>query len=145
MSELYSTNFTMSNSNLSMVRGDTLSFGLQIEGLDGTLDEACFTCKKNLNGEVIFQKSIDDGIVDAGDGKYIVRVAPEDTAGVDPGKYFYDLEIRENGDVFTIMHGILSIEYDVTSNVVIPDPPEGYEIATDAEVEAMLDEVFAED
>lgn len=140
MSELYSTNFTMSNGNLSMVRGDTLSFGLQIDGLD-SIEDAFFTCKKNLDEAPAFVKSLNHGIEAAGSGEYVVRVTPVDTQELDPGQYFYDLEIRANGDVFTLMRGMLSIEYDVTSSTEIPTPS-GYEVATDAEVETMLDEVF---
>lgn len=143
MSE-YSTNFTLSNGNLSMVRGDTLCFGLQFEGLNQALEEACFTCKKNLDENPVFQKSLNDGIELVGSGEYAIRVAPEDTETLAPGAYFYDLEIRVNNDVFTVMRGILEILYDVTNELVTPEPPEGYEIATDAEVEAMLDEVFLE-
>jgi hypothetical protein len=43
-----------------------------------------------------------------------VRVAPEDTAGIESGKYFYDLEIGLNSDAFTLLKGVLEIERDVT-------------------------------
>ena len=37
-----------------------------------------------------------------------------DTENAEAGKYFYDLEIGANGDIFTIMHGILQIDDDIT-------------------------------
>ena len=89
------TSFKMEGSYITMVRGDTLSFGLSIDGLDGQdLETAFFTCKSNKsNVSNVFQKSLDDGISKANDGEYVVRVAPEDTANVEAGKYFYDLQI----------------------------------------------------
>lgn len=34
------------DTNLEMVRGDTLAFAIEIEGLDQNLDSAFFSCKK---------------------------------------------------------------------------------------------------
>ena len=110
------TSFKMEESYITMVRGDTLSFGLSIDGLDGQdLETAFFTCKSNKsNVSNVFQKSLGNGISKLDDGEYVVRVAPEDTANVEAGKYFYDLQIGLNSDVFTILHGILEITQDVT-------------------------------
>ena len=109
------TSFKMEENYITMVKGDTLSFGLLIDGLDGQdLDSAYMTCKSNKSNDNIFQKSLDDGISKYDDGQYIVRVAPEDTEDVEAGKYFYDLQISVNDDVFTVMHGVLEITQDVT-------------------------------
>lgn len=109
------SNFKMEDKYIKMVRGDTLSFGLEIEGLDKDLETAHFTCKLHPADRYnIFQKSLDDGITKIDDGQYIVRVAPADTKDIEAGKYFYDLQIGANGDVFTILKGILEIEQDVT-------------------------------
>lgn len=97
-----------------MTRGDTLSFGIEIEGLDQDLETAFLTCKKNHNEAPLFKKTLGDGITKQETGKYVVRVAPEDTENLEPGKYFYDLEIGANGDIFTILKGVLEIERDVT-------------------------------
>ena len=43
-----------------------------------------------------------------------VRVAPFDTVEADAGRYFYDLQIGVDGDIFTVMRGVLEIEQDVT-------------------------------
>lgn len=112
--------FRMEDQNITMIRGDTLSFGVEIMDKDGghfsqDLDTAFFTCKHNkLSERNIFQKSLENGISKADTGKYIVRVAPEDTKRIEAGKYFYDLQISVNEDIFTILHGILEIEQDVT-------------------------------
>jgi hypothetical protein len=110
------TSFKMEEQYITMVRGDTLSFGLYIDGLgEQDLDTAFFTCKSNKSSEVnVFQKSLGSGITKYDDEKYIVRVAPEDTKDVEAGKYFYDLQIGLNDDIFTVLHGVLEITQDVT-------------------------------
>lgn len=106
----------MAYRNISMFRGDTLSFGMEIEGLDQSLDSAYFTCKKNPEDTTpVFQKSLTSGISEVSTGVYRIRVAPEDTEEVPVGKYFYDFEIGVNDDVFTILNGILDIKQDVTN------------------------------
>lgn len=101
--------------NMSMIRGDTLSFGIEIDGLDQDLESAFFSCKQNYDDDgYVFQKSLADGITKVETGKYIVRVAPTDTKDIQSGKYYYDLEIGVNSDIFTILKGILTVEPDVT-------------------------------
>ena len=99
---------------VKMTRGDTMSFGMEIEGLNQDLDTAFLTCRKNLNEGFVFQKSLGNGITKQDEGQYVVRIAPGDTDTLEAGKYYYDLEIGANGDVFTILKGILEIEQDVT-------------------------------
>lgn len=106
---------------ITMVKGDTLSFGFQIQGLAGERPDAIyFSCKENLEDTTfIFSISLEDGIsersYDQGTDTltYGVRVAPELTADVALGKYFYDLKIEINDDVLTLMKGKLSIEWEV--------------------------------
>lgn len=105
----------MNNTNLSMVRGDTLAFGMEFEDLDQDLDGAYFSCKTSFSAsEYVFQKTLTNGISKVATGQYRVRIAPEDTADVDPGTYYYDLQIAANSDVFTILRGVLEILPDVT-------------------------------
>lgn len=111
--------FRMEDEYITMTRGDTLSFGMEIKDDSGSgvdLDTAYMTCKKSFTDETnIFKKSLEEGITKVGDGQYAVRVAPEDTKDVAVGKYFYDLEIGVNGDVFTVKKGVLELEADVTN------------------------------
>ena len=106
------------NKNIKMVRGDTLSFGIEYAFDDHSnqdLETCYFSCKKNFDDtEYIFKKSIGDGISKVANNKYRVRVAPEDTENVEAGNYCYDLEFGLNDDVFTIIKGMLTIENDVT-------------------------------
>ena len=100
---------------LEMVRGDSLSFGVELEGLDQDLDFAYFTCKKSYDDEnAVFQKSIGDGIYKLSQDHYGVRIAPDDTENVVPDEYYYDLKIGVNSDVFTILRGVLDIYPDAT-------------------------------
>ena len=110
------------SNNIRNVKGDTYSSALTIEGLGQDLDEVFFTCRDSLNdtSEVLFQKSLNNGIslVEYDEEndirKYAIRVAPEDTANIQAGTYEYDLEVRINSDVFTIMRGRFIIMQDCT-------------------------------
>lgn len=104
----------MADYQITMVRGDTLSFGLVFDGLDQDLDSAFFTVKKNETDGFMFQKRLGSGITKQDNGKYVVRIAPADTRNIDAGYYHFDLEITANGDVFTIMIGILEVIQDIT-------------------------------
>lgn len=111
----------MANTNVKMVRGDTLAFAVQVEFDEDVqnLDTAYFSCKSNYDDyDYIFQKSLNDGIEIVGSDEksvtYRVRVAPTDTKTLEPGNYFYDLQIGVNHDVFTIRKGVLKIERDMT-------------------------------
>ena len=102
------------NYNISMVRGNTLSFAFEVEGID-SLSAAYFSCKINWDDtNYVFQKSLGSGISLVENGKYRVRVAPQDTENIEVGYYYYDLEIGANGDIFTILRGRLKIDQDIT-------------------------------
>lgn len=109
------TNFFWKDNYISMVRGDTLAFGIKIDGLDQDLDKAYFTVKKNLTDDAVSARvQLYDGIEKVETGKYIVRLAPAQTRNLEAGKYYYDMQIKANGDVFTILKGVLELEHDVT-------------------------------
>ena len=107
--------------NMEMKRGDTLSFAVQIEFDEDVqeLDTVFFTCKTNYNDNTpVFQKRLGNGIsLSSQEGNtlyYIVRVDPKDTANIEAGQYYYDMQITVNDDVFTILDGIINIDNDVT-------------------------------
>ena len=111
----------MEKTNFEMIKGDTLSFAVEIEFDDDPqkLEKAFFTCKKNLDdGDVVFQKALEDGISFRKQERYkmyyVVRIAPEDTKDIEAGHYFYDMQIEINGDVFTILTGALKVRYGIT-------------------------------
>lgn len=109
--------------NIGMVRGDTLSFGFELYEKSGdsvvpsttVLNEAYFSCKRTKNDTTYaFQKTFGNGISRVEGNVYRVRVAPTDTQNLTEGKYQYDLQINPNGEVFTIMEGILEIRRGTT-------------------------------
>lgn len=105
--------------NIKMVAGDTVSFGFEIKGVTN-LDTAFFSCKRNYQDEYyVFQKQLGNGITAGEDGKYIVRIAPEDTESLSAGMYCYDLEVGVNNDVYTILRGDFEIVSEITSNSTI--------------------------
>ena len=58
--------------NICMVRGDTLAFGIEIDGLEQDLDTVFFTCKANYDdtdANAVFKKSLGTGIEKVSDGK----------------------------------------------------------------------------
>lgn len=111
----------MEKTNLEMIKGDTLSFAIEIEFDDKPqeLEKALFTCKRNLDdGDVVFQKTLENGISfrkqERNKMYYVVRIAPEDTKDIETGHYFYDMQIEINSDVFTILTGTLKLQYGIT-------------------------------
>lgn len=90
------------NNTITMTRGDTAVLKLDIIDEQGipyvptNSDVVLFTLKRNvMEKDVIFQKSMVDG-------KIIIH--PQDTAHLDYGSYFYDVELtKENGFVATVI------------------------------------------
>lgn len=68
---------TTKNFNISMVSGDTLAFGFEVDGVN-QIDSAFFSCKINADDEhYVFQKSLNDGISVVRTGQYRVAVSPD--------------------------------------------------------------------
>lgn len=110
------------NENLEMIKGDTFSFTIEIDGLTTNLDSCYFSCKKNKDDtDYVFKKSLNDGIelLESGTNStsYKIRVAPEDTEDVEEGNYYYDLQIGVDNDIFTPLLGVLTLHNDVTREV----------------------------
>ena len=100
--------------NIKMVKGDTESFGFELEGVEN-LDAAYFSCKRNSQDEnYLFQRSLNNGITKRAENQYVVRITPDNTALLEPGQYWYDLEISKNGDIFTIFRGVLELLPEIT-------------------------------
>jgi hypothetical protein len=108
--------------DISMVKGDTMSFGFQIQGLgDQRPDEIHFTCKQDLEDEnYVFERTLDNGVSfrdydqETDTLTYGVRVPPDATADIQEGLYYYDLQLDINGDILTLMKGRLTIEWEST-------------------------------
>lgn len=108
--------------NIRHVKGDTFSCALVVEDLGQNLDAISFTCRANLNdnSEILFSSTLNDGIslVEYDEEndirKYAIRVDPNKTKNLQAGTYYYDEEVRVNGDVFTIMKGKFILEQEST-------------------------------
>lgn len=117
--------------DIEMIRGDTLSFAFQVQGLKGQEPtKVQFSCKESLEDTAyLFAVSLADTIdIRSYDSTsdtftYVVRVPPEKTEGVEPGRYYYDLELYCNGDVITLMIGRIQLDDQVTE-ASIPPPIE---------------------
>ncbi len=110
--------------NIDMVRGDTLAFNFQLQGLNGeTPDAIIFSCAEHYVNTILFTADLESGIdlvgydTETDIATYLVRVAPAKTRGLDLGRYYYDLELRVNDDVLTLMRGRLTLLYEVTKGV----------------------------
>ena len=117
--------------DLTMVKGDTMSFAFQLQGLGETTrpEGLILTCKETIeDNDPLFEISLHDTIsLRSYDSEndiltYCVRIPPEKTEDLELGRYFYDIELRVNGDVITLMKGRLTLDYEVTSDYT-PTPP----------------------
>ena len=99
----------MATQNLTMVKGNTATMGIVLEDLNTDLVSADFTCKNDKNGEIIFQKTLGNGIEKRETNIYSLRIAPEDTANIEAKDYFYSFTISANGDIFTFLRGTLTV------------------------------------
>ena len=107
--------FRMEDEYITMVRGDTLSFNMELVEYTDALTGAYFTIRESaLDGAPVVQKTLGDGIELISDGLYSVRIAPEDSAGLEVGQYWYDLVIECNGDRCTILRGVIEFLQNYT-------------------------------
>lgn len=109
------------NQNIEMVKGDTLAFNFQVQGLDGGEPTFIFTVKENPDDNILFTADLNDGITlnsyDANKdvATYNIRISPAKTRNLDLARYYYDLEMNVNGDVFTLMRGRFTLLYKVSN------------------------------
>lgn len=106
--------------DLSMIKGDTLRFRLKINGINENPDKIYFSCSIAPGiKQYIFQKKFGDGISvletsESDSMWFLVKTNPVDTKNVTPGIYAYDLRVKIGDDIFTLMHGSLFINSEVT-------------------------------
>ena len=114
----------MITKNIEHVRGDTLSFNVNLSEIDTatiTIESLYFSVKPKpkIGEEYIFQKSLSDGITQLSPAEganytFNIRVAPEDTYQLPAKTYYYDLQIGLGNDIYTIMYGEFKVLSDVT-------------------------------
>ena len=99
--------------DLQMVRGDTLSFDIQAEGLEGSVTNVTMTARLDGSGTNLFQVTLGDGITATEEGWH-VRVPPAATQDAAPTSYRYDVQFVVGDDVYTPLYGTLKLIEDVT-------------------------------
>jgi len=95
-------------------RGDQFSFTITFTNLQEDFDTFVMGIKANYEDEqMLITKSLEDGITKIATGKYRVDFTPEDTEGLEPNQYVYDLRFTLEDTVFTPLSGYLNIEETV--------------------------------
>ena len=110
--------------NIDMIRGDTVNIQFEIES-DTVLDlssndfQITFSLKQAATDTTyVFQKH-KTAVTEISENNFVLRIAPEDTAELIAGFYYYDLELKIGDDTYTIALGIFQIIRDITQ----PAPP----------------------
>lgn len=111
------------NQNIDMVRGDNLAFNFQLSGLGskGAYDALLFTLAvaEHYDDISIFECTNGNGIelenydATSDTATFSVLVAPNKTKTLDLARYYYDLQMKYNNNVVTLMRGRLTLVYDV--------------------------------
>lgn len=105
--------------NLTQTRGDTMSYTFQRHASDGTVitttpESMIFTVKGSWNTSTIkIEKNIEDMAMD-NDGVWRFTIEPTETAKMSYGRYFYDLQITDNGSVTTVAKGQFILTEEAT-------------------------------
>ena len=109
--------------NIDMIRGDTLAFSFQLAGL-GSRDAyedliVTFAVAEHYDDVSLIEITSGNGIEleDYDTAKdtatFSVNVAPNNTKTLDLNRYYYDLQIKDDNNVITLMRGRLTILWDV--------------------------------
>jgi hypothetical protein len=112
------TNFTMS-------KGDTVVFPGTVVDDNGVVDISSaafrFTAKReytDTDAHAVISLTSPGGIqiLDGPNGKFQVLIQPSDTASLPEvvARLFYDVQITDGPNVYTVVKGILTIEPDVS-------------------------------
>jgi hypothetical protein len=115
----------MALKRLSLIRGDSQTYGITFKRADATLYNiknwtVFFTLKTNWSipdSQASLQKIVTTfSDTTAGtSGSASIVISPVDTVNLDPGEYDFDIAVCTNAsDVHTVLRGKLDLEYDVT-------------------------------
>jgi len=109
--------------DIDMVRGDTLNFNFQLAGLGNrsAYEELyiTFAVAEHYDDDLLIESTTEDGIAleDYDTAKdtatFSVYLAPNKTKTLDLNRYYYDLQIKNDNNVITLMRGRLTILWDV--------------------------------
>lgn len=105
--------YKVENDNVYITRGDSAVLNLSIEGYTAQEgDTLTFSVKKNCNdAQPVIQKSIDTT-------EMTITIDHEDTANLEFGDYFYDVQLRrDNGEKVTYHTVIIPHQFAVGAEV----------------------------
>lgn len=111
------------NQDIDIVKGDTLAFAFQLQGLGDVEPTFTFSCALSYYDSPLFTVDSEDGITrESYDAEkdiatYTIRIAPNKTEALDLNRYYYDLEMTLDDDIITLMRGRLTLLYEVTKGV----------------------------
>ena len=105
--------------DIEMVRGDTLAFNFEIDGLaENAPENIIFRCAETYADEPLFTASFHDGVskesYSSGKALYSVWIDPDKTINLELASYYYDLALITGDDVITLMRGRLTLLYEVS-------------------------------
>jgi len=116
----------MAETKLEIIRGDSQEITVTFEDVDSLpldlTDKTVFFTVKNING-IDSDDDTDAKITkeitvhsDPTAGITIISLTPAET-DIEPGEYFYDLQIVYNGSVISTIKDIVTIIQDVTKRI----------------------------
>ena len=94
--------------NFNVKRGDQFSFTITFTNLTANLSTMNFGVKKSYDSSLIISKSLNNGIMKLGAGKYQIIVNPSETL-LDAGMYDFDLRFTIGSVVKTPLSGTINI------------------------------------
>lgn len=107
--------------DITVIKGNNLNFFVNFKLAEGEaitdISEMYFSAKEKLTDEdYAFQLTLGHGIeLQEDTTKFLVSVSHSISSGLDATNYYYDLTFVINGNVFTLMKGILKVEANVTN------------------------------
>ena len=111
------------NQNIDMVRGDTLAFSFQLAGLGSRSASedliVTFAVAEHYDDDLLIESTTEDGIAledydtNKDTATFSVYLAPNKTKTLDLARYYYDLQLKDDNNVITLMRGRLTLLYDV--------------------------------
>ena len=107
--------------SIEMVKGDSLNFDFQLQGLEGQRpDTVKFAAAHHYEEMPYFTCDLTDGISEIDyDSEtdtltYGVSVSPNKTSNMDVGRHYYDLQITVEGNVLTLMRGDFDLLFELS-------------------------------
>jgi hypothetical protein len=107
--------------SIEMVKGDSLIFNFQLQGLEGARPSSVtFAAAHHYDEDPYFTCTLEDGIsledydAETDTLTYAVAVAPGKTKYMDVGRHYYDLQIIIGDDVLTLMRGDFNLLFELS-------------------------------